>query len=166
MGRSYPADTQSQRALQEVYEKEELAAIKFFLAHHKPDEEVTKKSATVKEIFQLEIPQKYIKLMDEKTHRKIKKQSEATTKELLPSTEEIPLMRPPSSSIYLKQRLKLNPDERYEMPVTSAMEYGWKLFEVFPKSEITHPRYGRISTIQKSFFRNGSISLKMGEDML
>nr|CDS26465.1 hypothetical protein HmN_000671600 [Hymenolepis microstoma] len=166
MRRGYPVDTQSQRALQEVYEKEDLAAIKFFLAHHKPDKEVSANSVRVKEIFQLEIPEKYAKLMEEKAQSKIKKQSEAKKEELLPSTEESPLMRPPSSGVYLKQRLKLNPDERYEMPVTTAMEYGWKLFEVFPKSEITHPRYGRISTIQRSFFRNGGVSLKTGEDML
>ncbi|VUZ49558.1 unnamed protein product [Hymenolepis diminuta] len=179
MSRSYPIDTQSQRALQEIYEKESLAALKFFLLHHKPDEEDPPKLAAIKEIFQLEMPEKYSKLIEKRTKRKVTKRQEVNEEELSASTEEIALMRPVSSStgnllygkhgetsVYLKQRLKLNPDEKYEMPVTTAMEYGWKLFQLFPKSEITHPRYGRTNIIERSFYRNGGVSLKMAEDIL
>lgn len=66
----------------------------------------------------------------------------------------------------MKWRLELNPDEKYEIPVTTAMDYGWKLFELLPKSEITHPQFGRINVIRRSFYSNGRASLKMGEDIL
>lgn len=98
MSRSYPIDTQSQRALQEIYEKESLAALKFFLLHHKPDEEDPPKLAAVKEIFQLEMPEKYSKLIEKRTKRRVMKRQDVNEEELLASTEEIALMRPGSSS--------------------------------------------------------------------
>ncbi|KAM3171005.1 hypothetical protein ACTXT7_017474 [Hymenolepis weldensis] len=98
MSRSYPIDTQSQRALQEIYEKESLAALKFFLLHQKPDEEDPPKLAAIKKTFQLEMPEKYSKLIEKRTKRKIMKRLDVNEEELLASTEEISLMRPVSSS--------------------------------------------------------------------
>ncbi len=70
------------------------------------------------------------------------------------------------SKDYLRERCKQTPEERYEQPVTSSMEYGWKLFELLPKSEMTHPAFGKTGIIKDSFYRSGGLPLKMGEDFL
>ena len=80
-------------------------------------------------------------------------------------------MRPPSQSThsvlysgisahgegryaYLKKRKQLIPEEKYEFPILSSCQYGWKI------TELTNPkpsRFARTCVIKDSFYRNSGI---------
>ena len=80
-------------------------------------------------------------------------------------------MRPPSQSTravlysgisahgegryaYLKKRKLMIPEQKYEFPILSSCQYGWKI------TELTNPkpsRYARTCVIKDSFYRNSGI---------
>lgn len=80
-------------------------------------------------------------------------------------------MRPPSQSTrsvlyggisahgegryaYLKKRKQLIPEEKYEFPILSSCQYGWKI------TELTNPKpskFARTCVIKDSFYRNSGI---------
>lgn len=96
MSRSYPVDTQSQRALQEVYEKEDLFALKFFLANHKPDEIDAPKITAVRKAFQLEIPEVYAKKLEKRAKGKINTELQEIKERISIPPDDVSLMRPAS----------------------------------------------------------------------
>ncbi|XP_035677632.1 protein ATP6V1FNB-like [Branchiostoma floridae] len=56
---------------------------------------------------------------------------------------------------YLSVRKLQRPEDKYEYPLTSAWEYGWKLNEVV--SEMKAPQFGRSRIVQDTFYRNKGI---------
>ena len=55
---------------------------------------------------------------------------------------------------YLKKRKLLVPEQKYEFPILSSCQYGWKI------TELTTPkpsRYARTCVIKDSFYRNSGI---------
>lgn len=99
MSRNYPNDTQSQKALQEIYEKQNSAALRFFLQNFKADELTAPKLAAMKEVFQIDIPEKYSKLLEERKNRRPAKRQEPNYEDESGfKTKEFSAMRPPSSS--------------------------------------------------------------------
>ncbi|XP_066283761.1 protein SPMIP1-like [Branchiostoma lanceolatum] len=56
---------------------------------------------------------------------------------------------------YLAVRKLQKPEVKYEFPLTSAWEYGWKLNEVV--SEMKAPHFGRSRIVQDTFYRNKGI---------
>ncbi len=56
---------------------------------------------------------------------------------------------------YLQQRKLDKPEERYEYPLISSFEYGWKLNEVAP--EYRTPAHGRGRIVEESFYRRNGI---------
>lgn len=56
---------------------------------------------------------------------------------------------------YLKARKVDNPEEKYEYPLLSSFEYGWKLKEVAP--EYKTPAHGRGKIVEESFYRRNGV---------
>lgn len=56
---------------------------------------------------------------------------------------------------YLRKRKMLNPEEKFEFPILSSCQYGWKMREFGgePKSS----PYARVCVIKDSFYRNSGI---------
>ena len=55
---------------------------------------------------------------------------------------------------YLKKRKLLIPEQKYEFPILSSCQYGWKI------TELTNPKpshYARTCVIKDSFYRNSGI---------
>ena len=55
---------------------------------------------------------------------------------------------------YLKKRKLLVPEQKYEFPILSSCQYGWKI------TELTNPKpshYARTCVIKDSFYRNSGI---------
>ena len=55
---------------------------------------------------------------------------------------------------YLKKRKLMIPEQKYEFPILSSCQYGWKI------TELTNPkpsRYARTCVIKDSFYRNSGI---------
>lgn len=55
---------------------------------------------------------------------------------------------------YLKKRKQMIPEQKYEFPILSSCQYGWKI------TELTNPkpsRYARTCVIKDSFYRNSGI---------
>jgi len=58
---------------------------------------------------------------------------------------------------YLRERSKLNPERKYHVPITSALEYGWALDEVIERKDIKKSEHGRSTLIQETFYRRTGI---------
>jgi hypothetical protein len=55
---------------------------------------------------------------------------------------------------YLKKRKLMVPEQKYEFPILSSCQYGWKI------TELTNPKpsqYARTCVIKDSFYRNSGI---------
>ncbi|KAI3382529.1 hypothetical protein SNEBB_010965 [Seison nebaliae] len=57
---------------------------------------------------------------------------------------------------YLHNRSRNKPEERYNFPVLSSMEYGWKINENAEQSK--GPHYARSKIIEDSFYRRNGMS--------
>ena len=56
---------------------------------------------------------------------------------------------------YLRKRALLAPEEKYEFPILSSCEYGWKILQL---SKNTRPsEYGRTCIVRDTFYRNSGI---------
>uniref|UniRef100_UPI00359017A3 protein SPMIP1 n=1 Tax=Myxine glutinosa TaxID=7769 RepID=UPI00359017A3 len=56
---------------------------------------------------------------------------------------------------YLKKRLEKSPEQKFDFPMLSSWEYGWKQDDVL--KEYRSPAHGRSCVIHKSFFRKNGI---------
>lgn len=56
---------------------------------------------------------------------------------------------------YLQMRKLKKPEMKYEVPLTSSWEYGWRLNDVV--KEFRAPTYGRSRIVKDSFFRTNGI---------
>lgn len=56
---------------------------------------------------------------------------------------------------YLQQRRFKKPEEKYEFPITSAWEIGWKINDCV--KSVKPPQYGRSRVIRDSFYRPNGI---------
>jgi len=54
---------------------------------------------------------------------------------------------------YLVQRRCKNPEDKFQFPLTSALEVGWKIREVGKKGEGKPAQFGRSRIVQDTFFR-------------
>jgi len=60
---------------------------------------------------------------------------------------------------YLKARCELNPEEKYNFPVLSSWEYGWRLGEVVKVEEMKNPEFGRSRIVADTFYRSNFTGL-------
>ncbi len=55
---------------------------------------------------------------------------------------------------YLKKRKEKKPEEKYEFPILTSCQYGWKILQY---AEPSSSPYARASVIKDSFYRNSGI---------
>lgn len=57
---------------------------------------------------------------------------------------------------YLKERIQTIPEKRYQFPLCSSWDYGWRMEDYIPKDTIKNAEYGRRAIVESDFFtRNG-----------
>lgn len=56
---------------------------------------------------------------------------------------------------YLQTRKIKKPEDKYDFPITSSWEYGWKLDDVV--KEFRAPAFGRSRIVKDSFYRTNGI---------
>lgn len=59
-------------------------------------------------------------------------------------------------SKYLRTRKSDAPEEKYEYPLVSSFDYGWKLNDVY-KQEYKNPIHGRNKIVEESFYRRNGV---------
>ncbi|XP_051890102.1 protein ATP6V1FNB-like [Pristis pectinata] len=59
--------------------------------------------------------------------------------------------------LYLKARMKKGPSEKYEYPLTSSWNYGWKIED---DVEYKKPGFGRSALVETAFYRRNGIFSK------
>ncbi|KAK1161564.1 protein ATP6V1FNB [Acipenser oxyrinchus oxyrinchus] len=68
-------------------------------------------------------------------------------------------------NLYLQQRSQKSPDEKFQHPVLSSWEYGWRLGELV--KEVKKPVYGRSGLVKDTFYaRNGIFNSPAPTDRL
>ncbi|KAK2821543.1 hypothetical protein Q7C36_020886 [Tachysurus vachellii] len=111
---------------------------------------------------------------------KKKKEEEAPVRQR--ALSEAPLMRPVSPqsretlynglskegkgrSQYLKRRMEKMPEERFEYPLLSSWEYGWRLGDYW--HDYKSPLKGRSAVVRSTFYaRNGVFNIPSATDHL
>ncbi|XP_065829833.1 protein SPMIP1-like [Oscarella lobularis] len=58
---------------------------------------------------------------------------------------------------YLHVRKEKKPEQKYEYPMTSAWEYGWKIMDLMGSETEKAARFGRTKIIRDSFYRTNGI---------
>lgn len=58
---------------------------------------------------------------------------------------------------YLQKRKQKDPEEKYEFPVTSGWEYGWKITSSMKKSNSRPAEFGRTRIVKDSFYRRNGV---------
>ncbi len=56
---------------------------------------------------------------------------------------------------YLRARTAANPEDKYEFPLLSSWEYGWKLKDV--AQTFKTPAHGRSKIVEESFYRRNGV---------
>ncbi|EDV28969.1 hypothetical protein TrispH2_000032 [Trichoplax sp. H2] len=104
--------------------------------------------------------------------RKIKVESDKVESDGPSASAVLFEMRPPSSktksllykgysaigegrAAYLQARKIVNPEGKYEFPLTSSLEYGWKISDV--NSDIKQTKFGRSRIVKDSFYRSNGV---------
>jgi len=60
---------------------------------------------------------------------------------------------------YLKVRSELNPENKYNFPVVSSWEYGWRLGDVIKVEDMKNPEFGRSRIVADTFYRSNLTGL-------
>ncbi|CAH8537649.1 unnamed protein product [Heterobilharzia americana] len=67
---------------------------------------------------------------------------------------------------YLRDRNKLNLEDKFQFPVLTSMEYGWGHTDLISKMPSHAKKFGRQCVIEESFYRRTGIPFKHGAEML
>lgn len=59
---------------------------------------------------------------------------------------------------YLQTRKDLSPEEKYNLPLVSSWEYGWRLNDVIKIEALKNPIHGRSRVIHDTFYRRNGFS--------
>ncbi|XP_032895238.1 protein ATP6V1FNB [Amblyraja radiata] len=167
-------DTQVQNFWKESITKEDLLRMcwlrqfKGNLSQPPEREIVRKKIPTLPHIpLQTQEPKAQEKVAAQSAKEKCKKPAA----EKKPANESLSDMRPVSPEVrellydgfskedkgrylYLKARKKKGPSEKYEYPLTSSWNYGWKIEE---DVEYKKPNFGRTALVETAFYRRNGI---------
>lgn len=58
---------------------------------------------------------------------------------------------------YLQQRRQKKPEQKYEFPITSGWEYGWKITTSMKNSSTRPAEFGRTRIVKDSFYRTNGV---------
>eukprot|EP00794_Sanderia_malayensis_P005921 gene5921-6607_t len=66
---------------------------------------------------------------------------------------------------YLQKRKEKKPEEKYEFPITSGWEYGWKMKNTMKNSTTRPAEFGRTRIVKDSFYRTNGV-MPINNDLL
>ena len=58
---------------------------------------------------------------------------------------------------YLQARKQKKPEQKYEFPITSGWEYGWKITDAMKNSSTRPAEFGRTRIVKDSFYRTNGV---------
>lgn len=58
---------------------------------------------------------------------------------------------------YLQNRREVIPERKYQFPLCSSWDYGWRLEEHTPKHAVEKPIYGRRAIVESDFFTRNEL---------
>lgn len=58
---------------------------------------------------------------------------------------------------YLQRRKQKKPEQKYEFPITSGWEYGWKIANSMKNSTTRPAEFGRTRIVKDSFYRTNGV---------
>jgi len=61
---------------------------------------------------------------------------------------------------YLSERYEKNPEEKFSFPLLSSWEYGWRLEDVIKKGDVKKPTHGRTRIVADTFYTRTGIPSK------
>lgn len=181
MARSYPANTQIQKFLEESYNKERDTRLNWYfkrdsksaLGHSKQSEVARRKIQNAAKPAQ-DLLAKLPSERDVKKFNKMKSDFNApmTTNpsEDFLSAEMRPVSEQTKSKLYdgftkegkgryqyLADRYNENPENKFRFPLLSSWDYGWRLSDVIKKEDIKKPPYGRTKIVADTFYTRTGI---------
>ena len=184
MSRSYPADTQIQKFLEEAYNKERDTRLSWYQKSVKDgDQRQSKQFEVFRKKIEAACPKPTEGLMELKHlkpknyHRRIIKVEDNLSRlaSRNSATEQLSVdmcpVRPSVKALlydgftkegkgryqYLQQRYQRIPENKYQFPVLSSWEYGWRLGDVIQKDEIKKPVNGRTRIVADTFYTRTGI---------
>jgi len=186
MARSYPANTQIQKFLEESYNKERDTRLNWYFKLGSSSAMGASKQSEVarRKIQNAPKPAEdfFNKLPDDRTQpRYNKKKSNFNT--TVPAKSPADLlsaeMRPVSKDLksklydgftkegkgryqYLHDRYKASPEDKFQFPILNSWEYGWRLGDVVKKEDIKKPQYGRTKIVADTFYTRTGIPQNPG----
>ena len=184
MARNYPANTQLQCFYTEAYNKERDTRLGWFFKQQQCQSAGAAKSRQY-EVFKKKVlegaprPAGGLvgrKLPPPKQHHKRKMNNDDTLLKLSNTNPDklMLAMRPSTPTTreylydgftkegkgryrYLQQRYRHIPENKYEFPLTSSWEYGWRLSDVIKKEDIKKPQFGRTRIVADTFYTRTGI---------
>lgn len=166
MARNYPADFRLQSFFTENYDRETLARINFYNAQRRGEStSAGRRQKGVPNGLPIINPMQFArrkKLEEDESMRKI---VEDARKKFNADVEMYPATRKVKSTLYdgftkeekgrykyLRLRHQENPENKFTYPVTSALEYGWKIQD----EDLRRSKFAVSNVTKYSFFtRNG-----------
>ncbi|KAK3103367.1 hypothetical protein FSP39_018767 [Pinctada imbricata] len=182
MARNYPANTQIQKFLEESYNKERDTRLQWFYKLKDSNSQVaTSKQSEVarrkiqnapkpaEDLFK-KLPAEY----NPPQYNKKKSDFNAVMDTGRKLQQLVAEMRPASAGTkeklydgftkegkgryqYLQCRNRTSPEEKFEFPLLSSWEYGWRLGDVIKKEDIKKPSYGRTRIVADTFYTRTGI---------
>lgn len=187
MARNYPANTQIQKFLEESYNKERDARLAWYLKLSRGEQgsQVVGKSKQY-EVFRRKIEnapkiaedmgKRLPRLQPKQFHKKRTNVDDNLVKLAADKPDSMLVeMRPVTPKtkkllyhgfskegtgryLYLQNRYKtFIPEQKYEFPITSSWEYGWRLGDVIQKEDIKKPKAGRTRIVADTFYTRTGI---------
>ena len=183
-GRNYPADTQRQKFLEESYNKERDTRIGWHMKLSSNDGEAPGAGKSKQyQVFRKKIEGQHSKppigklppIDSKQFHKKSADFGALPPRESDNSGAMCVEMRPVARSAksllyrgfskegtgryqYLQNRYLIIPEEKFEYPILSSWEYGWRLGDVIKKYDIKKPTHGRTRIVADTFYTRTGVS--------
>ncbi|TGZ65679.1 hypothetical protein CRM22_005774 [Opisthorchis felineus] len=185
MARVTGGTVQQQACLKEQIEREEGAALRFFVQNMNKLSLPSGASAVLrKKLEQTKIDaarcdqmvEEAAKRMEERKKLAMEKDKERiirpVTSEYLSSKLDMRPASPPTKALlyegishdrkgryqYLNKRYRKDPEEKFPYPMPMSWDYGWRLSDVVKSDEVKKSPYGRIAIVKNTFFNRTGIS--------
>lgn len=186
MARSYPANTQVQKFLEESYNKERDTRLQWYYKLRDSDNSnigASKQSEVARRKIQNapkpaeDIFNKISGEYSPQKFNKTKSNFENPPSDLKPEqglAKLVAEMRPVDLRVkdklydgftkegkgryqYLHSRYKESPEDKFSFPLLSSWEYGWRLGDVVKKEDIKKPQHGRTKIVADTFYTRTGI---------
>ena len=184
MSRNYPANTQIQKFLEESYNKERDCRLGWYFKTQKSGEAVSdsKQLDVFRKKIEAGCPKPTEGLLRLKSlkpknyHKRIVSHDDnlvrmaGQTRNASLTIDMHPVQRPVRDKLYdgftkegkgryqyLQSRYQDIPENKYQFPVLSSWDYGWRLNDVINKEDIKKPANGRTRIVADTFYTRTGI---------